>query len=60
MSPAIELVGPEQRTFTTVIMNLGYSSGLILLSGVAYLARDWSQLALATTIPFLAFFIAFK
>ncbi|ROT63273.1 hypothetical protein C7M84_018852 [Penaeus vannamei] len=54
--PAIELVGPSKRTYTTVIMNVAYSCTLILLAGVAYLVRDWAQLALATTIPFLAFF----
>lgn len=53
---AIELVGPSKRTYTTVIMNVAYSCTLILLAGVAYLVRDWAQLALATTIPFLAFF----
>lgn len=53
---AIELVGPSKRTYTTVIMNVAYSCTLILLAGVAYLVRDWSQLTLATTIPFLAFF----
>ncbi|XP_045592853.1 beta-alanine transporter isoform X2 [Procambarus clarkii] len=53
---AIELVGPSQRTYTTVVMNVAYSCTLIMLAGVAYLVRDWSQLALATTIPFLAFF----
>ncbi|XP_064114552.1 beta-alanine transporter-like isoform X2 [Macrobrachium nipponense] len=53
---AIELVGPGKRTYTTVIMNVAYSFTLILLSGVAYLVRDWAQLSLATTIPFLAFF----
>ncbi|XP_068227579.1 beta-alanine transporter isoform X2 [Palaemon carinicauda] len=53
---AIELVGPGQRTYTTVIMNVAYSCTLIMLAGVAYLVRDWAQLSLATTIPFLAFF----
>ncbi|KAK7077261.1 hypothetical protein SK128_013692, partial [Halocaridina rubra] len=53
---AIELVGPTKRTYTTVVMNVAYSCTLILLAGVAYLVRDWSQLSLATTIPFLAFF----
>lgn len=58
--PAIELVGPLERTFTTVVMNVGYSCGLIILGGVVYFVRDWSHLALATTLPFLAFFFAFR
>ncbi|KAK8398084.1 hypothetical protein O3P69_003774 [Scylla paramamosain] len=52
---AIELVGPSKRTYTTVVMNVAYSFTLILLAGVAYLVRDWAQLSLATTIPFLSF-----
>ncbi|KAG7173679.1 Beta-alanine transporter-like, partial [Homarus americanus] len=52
---AIELVGPTKRTYTTVIINVAYSCTLIMLAGVAYLV-SWAQLALATTIPFLAFF----
>ncbi|XP_050733892.1 beta-alanine transporter-like isoform X2 [Eriocheir sinensis] len=54
---AIELVGPSQRTYTTVVMNVAYSCTLILLAGVAYMVRDWAQLSLATTIPFLAFLL---
>ncbi|CAL4171622.1 unnamed protein product, partial [Meganyctiphanes norvegica] len=54
---AIELVGPKERTYTTIIMNVAYSSTLIMLAILAYFIRDWAQLSLATTIPFLAFFL---
>ncbi|XP_049874210.1 beta-alanine transporter-like [Pectinophora gossypiella] len=53
---AIELVGPRCRTLCTILSNIAYSLGLILLAGVVYLVRDWRQLALATTLPFLCFF----
>ncbi|XP_014665354.1 PREDICTED: organic cation transporter protein-like isoform X2 [Priapulus caudatus] len=49
----IELVGPERRGFTTIMQCVSYSSGLLVLAGVAYLVRDWRNLALATSIPFI-------
>ncbi|KAJ2943570.1 hypothetical protein O0L34_g16679 [Tuta absoluta] len=54
---AIELVGPRSRTLCTILSNIAYSLGLILLAGVVYLVRDWRQLALATTLPFVCFFL---
>ncbi|XP_014365022.2 beta-alanine transporter [Papilio machaon] len=53
---AIELVGPKCRTLCTILSNIAYSMGLILLAGVVYLVRDWRHLALATTLPFVCFF----
>nr|XP_024217573.1 carcinine transporter [Halyomorpha halys] len=54
---AIELVGPSHRTMVTVLTNIAYSLGLVALAVVAYLVRDWRQLALATSVPFLTFFL---
>lgn len=34
-----------------------YTFGLMLLSGVTYLIRDWKYLSLATSIPFLLYFL---
>lgn len=53
---AIELVGPKHRTLCTIVSNIAYSLGLVFLAGVVYLVRDWRQLALATTLPFIFFF----
>ncbi|XP_057379735.1 carcinine transporter-like [Daphnia carinata] len=54
---ALELVGPTYRTFITVMTCLFYTLGMLLLSGVAYVVRDWTHLCYATTLPFLVFFI---
>ncbi|KAG7295860.1 hypothetical protein JYU34_020944 [Plutella xylostella] len=54
---AIELVGPRHRTLCTILSNIAYSLGLIMLSGVVYLIRDWRNLALTTTLPFVCFFL---
>lgn len=54
---AIELVGPRSRTLCTILSNIAYSLGLILLAGVVYMVRDWRHLALATTLPFVCFFL---
>ncbi|XP_053606652.1 beta-alanine transporter [Plodia interpunctella] len=54
---AIELVGPRCRTLCTILSNIAYSLGLIFLAGVVYLVRDWRHLALATTLPFVCFFL---
>lgn len=54
---ALELVGPNYRSFVTVMTCLFYTLGLILLSGVTYLVRNWVNLALVTSLPFLVYFI---
>ncbi|CAG0921635.1 unnamed protein product [Notodromas monacha] len=53
----IEMVGPSKRTFTMLVANVAYSACLVLLAGVVWLVRPWRQMALATTIPFLSFFL---
>ncbi|XP_034231306.1 carcinine transporter [Thrips palmi] len=54
---SLELVGPNYRSFVTVMTCLFYTLGLILLAGVTYLVRNWVSLALATSLPFLFYFI---
>lgn len=53
---ALELAGPNYRSFVTVMTCIFYTLGLILLSGITYLLRDWRSLALATSVPFLFYY----
>ncbi|KAG6459307.1 carcinine transporter isoform X2 [Manduca sexta] len=54
---SLELAGPNYRSFVTVMTCVFYTLGLILLSGVTYLLRDWRSLALATSVPFLLYYL---
>ncbi|KAL0849286.1 hypothetical protein ABMA28_013611 [Loxostege sticticalis] len=53
---SLELAGPNYRSFVTVMTCVFYTLGLILLSGITYLLRDWRSLALATSVPFLFYY----
>ncbi|GBP86663.1 Carcinine transporter, partial [Eumeta japonica] len=53
---SLELVGPNYRSFVTVMTCMFYTTGLILLSGITYLLRDWRTLALATSVPFILYY----
>lgn len=55
--PALELVGPEYRSFVTVMTCTFYTFGIMMLAGVTYLVRDWVQMCLYTSVPFLLYFL---
>ncbi|XP_049869757.1 carcinine transporter [Pectinophora gossypiella] len=54
---SLELAGPNYRSFVTVMTCVFYTLGLILLSGIAYLIRDWRTLSLATSVPFFFYYL---
>ncbi|XP_076679442.1 carcinine transporter [Andrena cerasifolii] len=54
---SLELVGPNYRSFVTVMTCSFYTMGLCMLAGVTYLIRDWRTLAVTTSAPFLLYFL---
>lgn len=54
---ALELVGPEYRSFVTVMTCTFYTLGIMMLAGVTYLVRDWVQMSIITSAPFLFYFL---
>ncbi|XP_031827819.1 carcinine transporter [Nomia melanderi] len=54
---SLELVGPNYRSFVTVMTCSFYTMGLCMLAGVTYLIRDWRTLAITTSAPFLLYIL---
>lgn len=54
---ALELVGPNYRSFVTVMTCTFYTFGLMGLALVTVFVRDWFHLSLVTSVPFLFYFL---
>ncbi|XP_043288498.1 carcinine transporter [Venturia canescens] len=52
---SLELVGPNYRSFVTVLTCSFYTMGLCMLAGVTYLIPEWRILAATTSAPFLLY-----
>ncbi|XP_022108721.1 organic cation transporter protein-like isoform X1 [Acanthaster planci] len=48
-----EMFSPSRRAFAGILLTLFWASGIMSLSGIAYLLRDWRHLQLAITLPSL-------
>lgn len=54
---ALELVGENYRSFVTVMTCTFYTTGIMLLSLITYMERDWVKLSLYTSVPFTLYFL---
>ncbi|CAH2057428.1 unnamed protein product, partial [Iphiclides podalirius] len=50
---ALELMPPAQRTNAGIVVGMLFAAGMSLLALIAYVARDWFHLSLATSLPFV-------
>lgn len=51
----LELVGPRVRMLTGMVYMLFWGIGALLLTGMAYLIRDWRNLNLSLAVPTILF-----
>lgn len=57
---AIELLGPSRRAMGGQINHVFWSPGYCVTALWAYFIRDWRYLVIATTLPPILFFFAWK
>lgn len=50
-------MGPEYRSFVTVMTCTFYTFGIMMLAVLTYLVRDWVRMCLYTSVPFLLYFL---
>lgn len=57
---AIELVEPTKRPLVTLILNIAYSLGLVLLAIVVIIFRHWREISLVTSGPFFLIYMLYR
>lgn len=53
----LEVVAPSKRTLVSFYSNMFYVAGLMGFSGVAYVLPQWKLMALATSLPFVIYYL---
>ncbi len=51
------MVAPSKRTLVSFYSNMFYVVGLMGFSGLAYVTPQWQLIALATSLPFVVYFL---
>ncbi|XP_074040268.1 carcinine transporter isoform X2 [Leptinotarsa decemlineata] len=54
---SLELVGPNYRSFVTVLTCMFYTVGLMMLAAITYLIRNWVHLGIVTSAPFIFYYL---
>lgn len=56
-SAVVEWMPTRGRTVAGILLGYSFTSGQLILAGVAYLIRPWRWLQFAVSVPFLIFFL---
>ncbi|OWK17189.1 hypothetical protein Celaphus_00013287 [Cervus elaphus hippelaphus] len=56
LSLVVEWMPTRGRTVAGILLGYSFTSGQLILAGVAYLIRPWRWLQFAVSVPFLVFF----
>ena len=51
----MEMVGPSKRMWAGMIIEYFFAMGLVILTGIGYLLRDWNHVEMAIAFPNLLF-----
>uniref|UniRef100_A0A8C2RN68 Major facilitator superfamily (MFS) profile domain-containing protein n=1 Tax=Capra hircus TaxID=9925 RepID=A0A8C2RN68_CAPHI len=57
LSLVVEWMPTRGRTVAGILLGYSFTSGQLILAGVAYLIRPWRWLQFAVSVPFLIFFL---
>ncbi|CAL1296486.1 unnamed protein product [Larinioides sclopetarius] len=55
----LEIVGPQHRTETGVVIQIGWAAGFSTLAAVAWFFKDWFWLQMALSVPYIPLVLAY-